>query len=630
MSWLKKAASAVGSAVGKTVLYATAAATAFVSAVGATPQRDRSVEVTHIAAEPGYVSRSGSVTVPPDDTTISGSIEFKPWEIYPCWYGCSGSVTVTSGDLNPEPDIPSATTFTADMSFLFEDDQQTYDPDEDVDDSDIPSAFDSIPTADLSILLDDRSVEIVSLSGAERIEYDYIAAVPSKRLILNRPSFLSLARIYAGIPQTLFSIYTSALPSNAIPSNVLAQDEFLHFIPLTNGAIPSNAIPSNAIPSNLRISEAIPSNAIPDNYHSAIPSNYGLIYAIPSNMTRAQLLALGANAGRIPAAIPSNLTVADLRSYGIPSNAIPSNAIPSNAIPSNAIPSNAIPSNLVVLDLTASLLIDLPALGVEVALRPPTLLQSQFDFDQGVEIASLAGRVKGMSCDGSCVSTARVVADAQAVESELDLTSYVEVGRGTLLEYTLPGSDRVQLAYEIGYETAELPYRVGVETATVVGVETVEIGPRVGVEVVQIGASDYLCTEDLSGAYIWLGHIYNGDFAMRFTLGPSQNYQADSYQLSIDNQLTADCIIDPENPQLLQCIRDGIASRRWVDFVLRSQPASCEVFNESRYVCPVGESYHEANSLFAGGCCTDTCWCIRTDLGDTQPSCDNLCPGCSP
>jgi hypothetical protein len=163
-----------------------------------------------------------------------------------------------------------------------------------------------------------------------------------------------------------------------------------------------------------------------------------------------------------------------------------------------------------------------------------------------------------------------------------------------------------------------------------VGVETVSIGPRIGVETIEIGAMEYLCTEDLSHSYIWLGHLYNGDFAMRFTLGPSQNYQAETYELSIDNQLTADCIIDPENPQLLQCIRDGIASERWAEFVLRSQPASCEVFNESRYVCPAGETYHAPNPWWDGSyglCCTTACWCT---LPGGETGCFNNCPGCPP
>jgi hypothetical protein len=233
-----------------------------------------------------------------------------------------------------------------------------------------------------------------------------------------------------------------------------------------------------------------------------------------------------------------------------------------------------------------------------------------------------------MGCDGSCVSSARVVTDAEAAEAGYDLASIVsDLAGDGLLEVLRPGNERVQLAYEIGYETAELPYRTGVETATVVGVETVEIGPYVGVETVEIGAMEYLCTEDLSRSYIWLGHLYNGNFAMRFTLGPSQNYQAETYELSIDNQLTADCIIDPENPQLLQCIRDGIASERWADFVLRSQPASCEVFNDTRYICPAGETYHDANSNWPGGCCTTACWCEDPWWGY---GCWTDCPGCPP
>jgi hypothetical protein len=582
-----------------------------------------------MAAAPRYENRSGSITVPPpDNTTRSGSIVFNPWDVYPCWGGCSGSITVSSSDPTPDyPDIPAAAFPAASLHVLFEEETQTYDPGVDIDYSSLPNGLDTVFTADISHLIDDRGIEIVSLSDPERVWVDYEAAVPETRLIINQPRFLDIAQPELGISPLLFDVFSNALPSNAIPSNILARDKFLHFVPLNNGAIPSNAIPSNAIPSNLRISAAIPANAIPSNYHGAIPSNsWGLVHAIPSNMTRADLLALGADADKLPAAIPSNLTVERLRSYGIPSNAIPSNAIPSNAIPSNAIPSNAIPSNLVVLDLMQSL-IDLPAFGIEVGLRPQSMIQSQLEFDLGVANPALAGRVKAMGCDGSCSSSGRIVADAQAVDAEYDLTSLgsslIEVGG--LLEVSRPGNDRVQLAYNWGFGTIQLPYRTGREQGPDVGVETVTIGPYIGVEMIEIG-NTVACREDFTNVSTWLGHKYYGGFAVQYILPEGQSYQSDTYQLTIGSEDVVDCVFDVENPKVLHCTSDDITPNRWLDFELRSQPSNCEVWGGSYYVCPVGETYYGANVWWSGGCCTTTCWC--TLPGDSQPGCWNSCPGC--
>jgi len=633
MSFLRKAARAVGSAIGKTLLYTGVAVSAFSVAVGATPQRNDSAEVVHMLATSDTGRRSGSITVPPpEDTSRSGSIEWKPWEVIPCWFGCSGSLTVSGSELAPdEPDIPTASLPTASLHGLLEEETQTYDPDEDIDDSDFPNALNTIVTGDMSRFMDAFEIKIVSISDPVSVGLDYRAAVPQTRLIMNQPEFLILAQSELGLPDFFFNVFASALPSNAIPSNILARDTFLHFVPLVNGAIPSNANPSNAIPSNLRISEAIPSNAIPSNYHRAIPSNsWGLLYAIPSNMTPSELEALGADPSKIPAEIPLNLTVADLRRYGIPSNAIPSNAIPSNAIPSNAIPSNAIPSNLVVLDLLQSL-IYLPAIGTEVGLRPQPILINQLEYELGVERISLAGRVKAMGCDGSCTSSGRIVADAEAVDAGYDLTSIVsELSGAGILEVFRPGSNRVQLAYDVGYETIQLPYRTGIEQAPGVGVETIAIGPQLGVDFIRIGPTQYWCTEDLTGVSAWLGHKYSGNFTVQYILASGESYQSSMYELSIDNQLQADCQFDVENPRVLHCIRDGIASERWADLVLRSMPSNCEVWGGTYYVCPAGETYHAPNPWWDGTyglCCTTACWCT---LPGGETGCFNNCPGCPP
>ncbi|HEY71211.1 MAG TPA: hypothetical protein G4O08_11575 [Anaerolineae bacterium] len=541
----------------------------------------------------------------------------------------SGGSSDSGDDVYVDPDsLPDPIIFTADISRLFEDDDWTYDPDEDQDPSDYPTALNQ-GTSGLTSGINKASFEIASIFGAELVDVDYSAAVPQTRLIMDRPRFLVIAEPEIGLPPLLFDTFVNALPSNAIPANILAQEVFLHFVPLVDGAIPSNAIPANAIPSNLKIQNAIPANAIPSNYRRAIPSNYGLIFAIPSNITPQQLRILGAN--NVPAAdaIPSNLTRSFLiNEYGVPSRAIPSNAIPSNAIPSNAIPSNlvlsnAIPSNLVVLDLSRSM-IDLPQFGVEIGYRPEPMIFNQ--------------RFKVMSCDGSCTSSGSIVVDSEAVDADYDLASIVsELSENPFLDVFRPEVDRVQVVCGDSCETVALPYRTGREQAPDVGVETVYIGPNVGIETVYIGSgvgyevvSPGVCTEDLFSTYAWIGHKYTGDFAVQLYLAEGQRYQSEAYQLSIDSQLFADCVIDVENPTVLHCNREAIYPDRWVELSLTAQPSTCEVWGGTYYVCPAGETYHSANSDWPGGCCTTACWCDNPITPFVDNGCWNDCPGCPP
>jgi hypothetical protein len=174
-----------------------------------------------------------------------------------------------------------------------------------------------------------------------------------------------------------------------------------------------------------------------------------------------------------------------------------------------------------------------------------------------------------------------------------------------------------------------IPYRTGREQLPDVGVETVFIGPNAGVEMVSFGATA-VCTEDLSTAERWVGHLASGSFALRFIVGSGESYQNNAYLLSIDNQLEVECSFDVENPRVLHCIRDEITPERWVGFNLRAQPSGCEVYSDSLYVCPYGETYHAPNPWWTGAyglCCTTSCWCT---LPGGETGCFNNCPGCPP
>jgi hypothetical protein len=647
MSWLGTAAKTVGSWAGKGILYLGAGLTAFGAAVGATPYRNDSVEVFDMAAAPDRTGHYGSVSVSGDTGFQSGSIEFKPWEEIPCWYGCSGELFVHSPipeELLDEPEIPSASYPTASLHILFEDKTQTYDPGGDIDPADLPKPLTF--SADISGLFEEKATEIVSHSDPQSTAASYVLAVPERHVIAEHGRFrrlievLDVSDLRAPIPPREFE---------ASEFRELPFYRYTYFVWLENGAIPSNAIPSNYKALNPRIGAYTARYLFDDAFQSAIPSNYwGMIYAIPSNLSRQDLIAMGGDPAKVPAdgAIPSNLTVEDLRDYGIrvvspaiPSNAIPSNAIPSNAIPSNAIPSNAIPANAIPSNAIPANAI--PANAIPPSLMPPKLsvleqLSPEDLFRDGildqVMMQSFHPEIQGyfMTGDESFSRAGRIVVDEQALESG-ELRSLIsdlwEEEYGVETAWSSRGDSRVYMACSGSCETVALPYTTGREQAPYIGVETVSIGPSIGIETVHFGET-VVCTEDLSGVDAWLGHKYSGAFSLQLILPSGESYQSSAYQLSIDNQLQVACVFDPENPGVLHCIRpEGITPEREVDFVLRAQPSGCEVWGGRFYVCPYDETYHAPNPWWDGSyglCCSNGCWCT---IGG-QTGCWNNCPGC--
>jgi hypothetical protein len=380
-----------------------------------------------------------------------------------------------------------------------------------------------------------------------------------------------------------------------------------------SGALPAEGIPSNALPSN-----AIPSNAIPSN---AIPSN-----AIPSN--------------------------------AIPSNAIPSNALPAEAIPSNAIPSNAIPSNVIIKTFTNAPSGPLPDFGEKVCGSGRCGENTKYTYmsdEAGIELAGPPEEISGSI-------SVQFYADAYALTlGECTSIHWDVVGANKVLINDIPSD--VSGVKQICPEGSQTYLVIatdsrGAEVSSSLLIQVQE--PQASNAGQELGSLDRCMLFD-GGEIEYVAFPWTKNEPFEFYLkipggvpGLEKEILGDNepwdYSVQIGDYSTDDCRVYPNDVNAKEELYCSITIPKEAKYEFSNQPIKLsvngcnvpvmsQVAQIPQYVeapasasggggggggeelaCPAGQTYHDPNTFWSGGCCSDGHWYYYY-ASDPDPGC---------